>query len=52
MKLMPIKENEKLRIACLVDDIDKAIARILYLFGRKVVIKTVVHNCVCHIIVY
>ena len=52
MKLMPIKENEKLRIACLVDDLDKAIARIVSLFGRNVIIKTVVHNFVAHIVVY
>ena len=46
MHIMPITGKERIRIACLVDDIDRVIFAVRYLFAGNIRCKVVVHNLV------
>ena len=50
MKLLPFKNNERLRVACLVDELDEVIAFVQWLFAGRCKVKVAVHNWVAVVV--
>lgn len=51
MKLLPIKEKETAKVVCLVDEVDKAIRILRFIFMDKCKIKVAIHNQLATIVV-
>lgn len=52
MRFLPITNNEKARIACFPEELDKALKIVQFIFAGRCRMKVAIHNGVAVIVVF